>query len=64
MGMKGVIFGCSLDAASFVAGRFIPRLKLAIISRASSLRLFFFMMKLLFLNFQIEIFFRYCLPTA
>jgi hypothetical protein len=39
-----------LFSDSFLGGRFIPRRRFAIISRASSLRVFFFMMKLLWVK--------------
>jgi hypothetical protein len=48
IGMNGVLSVWSLRAGSFFMGLFIPRRKLAIISRASSIRLFFcFIPKLL-----------------
>jgi hypothetical protein len=45
--MKGVAVGRGVPVVSLVSGRFMPRRKLAIISRASSFRLFFMMVKLL-----------------
>jgi len=42
MGMNGVGSGRSLRLEALKGGRSIPRRKFAIISRASSLRLFFF----------------------
>jgi hypothetical protein len=42
IGMKGSGAGISLRSEASNGGRFIPRRKFAMISRASSLRLFFF----------------------
>jgi hypothetical protein len=45
--MKGVASARGWPVGSLVSGLFMPRRKLAIISRASSFRLFFMMVKLL-----------------